>query len=161
MTVRAILVLFWILFPISILTPFAALAGQIYFDCTVKLVHVIAENGEMITNTKHLRSQIGSTFTVDRNTGVVRGTNPPSGSGYLDNSSFEKITVTNEPFDGPYYVVFKRDAIDGLFSATVGYLYIRSAAEIAARTKYYDISKDELPFTYTTTGDYIYSGSCR
>lgn len=58
MPVSVILVLFCTVFSI---TAFTALAGPTYFFCTVKLVHVIAENGEMLTDTKHLRGQIGST----------------------------------------------------------------------------------------------------
>ena len=89
------------------LLPFLALiilstdvaAGSARFDCTVTSVHAISEQGEVVTDTDHLKKQVGSKFSVDRRTGAIRG-------GYFINNEYSKETnVINDPADNSYYAV--------------------------------------------------------
>jgi hypothetical protein len=93
----------------------------------------------MVTDTEHLVSQRGSTFNVDRATGAV------SGSYFLNSDGAEKVTVINEPADNSYYAVYESFGPVKM----VGYLYIANHRNWAT-----------MPFTYTTAGEYVYSGYC-
>lgn len=115
------------------------LADETQFECTVTLVHAISENGEMVTETEHLVSQRGTTFKVDRATGAV------SGDYFLNSDGAEKVTVINEPAGNAYYAVYESSGPVKM----VGYIYIASHRNRAT-----------MPFTYTTAGEYVYSGYC-
>ena len=109
------------------------------FDCVVTSVHSVASDGKIVNDTKHLKSQIGSTFYVERESGAIRG-------GYLINNEYsESVSVTNEPTDNSYYVVSTSHGPIKM----VGYLYI------ANHRKW-----NQKPFTYTGAGEYVYSGYC-
>lgn len=116
-----------------------AFAGNSTFECHVISVHVISNNGNIIQDTEHLKKQIGSTFSVERSTGEIRG-------GYfINNRSVESIEVINEPLNNSYYVISKSF---GPYR-TIGYLYIANHRKWSQK-----------PFTYTSAGEYIYSGYC-
>ncbi len=110
------------------------------FACKVMSVHAISENGEIVNDTEHLKSQIGSTFRVERKTGYLKSKNR-----FLFSEGKENIDVINQPESNSYYVVYKSY---GPYKM-VGYLYI------ADHRKW-----NKKPFTYTNAGEYIYSGYC-
>lgn len=129
------------------LLPFLALiilstdvaAGPARFDCTVTSVHAISEQGEVVTDTDHLKKQVGSKFSVDRRTGAIRG-------GYFINKEYSKETrVINDPADNSYYAVTTSHGP----VVMVGYLYIGNHRKSARK-----------PFAYTSSGEYIYYGYC-
>ncbi|MFN7222094.1 MAG: hypothetical protein ACK5UX_15830, partial [Burkholderiales bacterium] len=57
-----------------------AAAANPTFECTVTSVHAVAEDGSVVTDTEHLKKQIGSRFSVDKKSGAIRG------SYFLDNT---------------------------------------------------------------------------
>ncbi len=84
------------------------------FECTVTTVHSVSQEGKIVTDTEQLKKQIGSTFSVERNSGAIRG-------GYfINNKSSETINVINEPSENSYYVI----SISHGPVKMVGYLYI-------------------------------------
>lgn len=125
---------------VLLLFPCLSLAGTNTFECTVTSVHAVSENGKIVRDTDHLKKQIGSTFTVARSTGAIRG-------GYfINNKSSGKIKVVNEPIDNSYYVIStSHDPIK-----MVGYLYVGNHR-----------NGQQKPFTYTSSGEYVYSGYCK
>ena len=126
-----------VIFPL--LFPHLCLAGVDSFECTVTTVHSVSQKGEIISDTEHLQKQIGSTFSVQRDSGEIRG-------GYfINNKSSKKINVVNQPTDNSYYVI----SISHGPLISVGYLYI------ANHRKW-----PQKPFTYTGSGEYVYSGNC-
>ena len=121
------------------LIPTLNFAGVYSFECTVTSVHAVSENGEIVTDTEHLKNQIGSTFSVERKSGEIRG-------GYFINNRYSKtVEIINEPNDNSYYVISKSHGPYVFF----GYLYIANQREWRRK-----------PFTYTTRGEYVYSGYC-
>lgn len=126
-----------VIFPL--LFPHLSLAGVDSFECTVTSVHAISEDGEIVTDTEHLKSQIGSTFSVERSSGAIRG-------GYfINNKSSETINVINVPLNNSYYVISTSHGPIRM----VGYLYIANHRK-----------RPQKPFTYTGSGEYVYSGYC-
>ena len=124
---------------IFILSPCIAYSSVASFECTVTSVHAVSQEGKIVTDTDHLKKQIGSTFSVERNSGEIRG-------GYfINNRSSEKIIVINEPEDNSYYII----SISHPPIKMVGYLYIANHRKWSKK-----------PFTYTSAGEYIYSGYC-
>ena len=110
------------------------------FDCVVTAAHSVTADGIIVDDTRHLKSQIGSTFYVERETGAIRG-------GYfINNENSETVSVTNEPSNNSYYVVSTSHGPIKM----VGYLYI------ANNRKW-----NQKPFTYTGAGEYVYSGYCK
>ena len=63
------------------ITPSLALAGLDTFECTVTSVHSVSQKGKIVSDTEHLKKQIGSTFSVDRSKGTIRG-------GYFINNKY-------------------------------------------------------------------------
>ena len=125
--------------PFLFLIPSPNFAGVDSFECTVTTVHSVSQAGKIVTDTEHLIKQIGSTFSVERNSGAIRG-------GYfINNKSSETINIINEPSDNSYYVI----SISHGPVKMVGYLYI------ANHRKW-----PQKPFTYTSSGEYVYSGYC-
>ena len=125
---------------VFLLSPCLGSAGTNTFECTVTSVHAVSENGEIVRNTDHLKKQIGSTFSVERSTGEIRG-------GYfINNKSSEKIKVVNEPVDNSYYVISTSHGPIKM----VEYLYVANHRKWRQK-----------PFTYTSSGEYIYSGYCK
>lgn len=123
----------------SLLFPHLSLASVDSFECTVTTVHSVSQKGEIINDTEHLQKQIGSTFSVQRDSGEIRG-------GYfINNKSSKTINVVNQPTDNSYYVI----SISHGPVISVGYLYI------ANHRKW-----PQKPFTYTGSGEYVYSGYC-
>ena len=117
----------------------SAIADTQRFECVVTYVHFVVADGTIVDDPDYLKNQIGSTFYVERKSGAIRG-------GYfITNEHSETISVTNEPTNNSYYVV----SISYGPIRTVGYLYI------AIHRKW-----NQKPFTYTGTGEYIYSGYC-
>jgi len=110
------------------------------FACKVTSVHAVSENGDIVNDTDHLKSQIGSTFNVDRKTGKVISKNK-----FLGSEAKKSIDVINEPDKNSYYAVYKSY---GPYKM-VGYLYIANHR-----------SWNKKPFTYTSAGEYVYSGYC-
>ncbi len=121
------------------LLPSLSFAGVDSFECTVTSVHAVSEDGELVTETGHLKKQIGSTFSVERKSGEIRG-------GYfINNRPSKTVEVINEPDSNSYYVVSKSH---GPYVA-VGYLYVANHRKWLKK-----------PFTYTSSGEYVYSGFC-
>ena len=119
--------------------PCLSFAGVDSFECTVTSVHAVAEDGEIVSDTEHLKKQIGSTFSVERNSGVIRG-------GYfINNRASKSIEVINEPQENSYYVITKSH---GPY-ISVGYLFVANHRKWIKK-----------PFTYTRSGEYVYSGYC-
>ena len=58
---------------ILFLIPCLSFAGIDTFECKVTSVHAVSEDGEIINDTEHLKEQIGSTFSVERKSGKIRG----------------------------------------------------------------------------------------
>lgn len=122
-----------------LLTPCLSFAGVDSFECTVTSVHAVSEDGKIVSDTEHLKSQIGSTFSVERSSGEIRG-------GYfINNKSSKTISVINEPSDNSYYVISTSHGPIRM----VGYLYIANHRKWSQK-----------PFTYTGSGEYVYSGYC-
>lgn len=113
--------------------------GETEFECTVTLVHAVSQQGEMVTDTDHLLSQRGSKFSVDRASGKVTGSN------FLDSENSETVTVINEPTANSYYAIYESYGPIKM----IGYLYIANHRTWPTK-----------PFTYTTAGEYVYSGFC-
>ena len=121
------------------LAPSLGFAGVDSFECTVTAVHAVSQEGEIVNDTDNLKKQIGSTFSVERKSGVIRG-------GYFINSRASKsIEVINEPQENSYYVITKSH---GPY-ISVGYLYVANHRKWLKK-----------PFTYTGSGEYVYSGYC-
>lgn len=121
------------------LFPCLSFAGNDSFECTVTSVHAVSEDGELVTETEHLKKQIGSTFSVERTSGEIRG-------GYfINNKPSKTVEVINEPDGNSYYVVSKSH---GPY-VSVGYLYIANHRKWLKK-----------PFTFTSSGEYVYSGYC-
>ena len=119
--------------------PTLSIAGINTFECKVTSFHEISKEGEIITNTKHSKEQVGSTFSVERNTGVIRG-------GYfINNRASKSIEVINESEDDAYYVISRSYGP----VSYVGYLFIGN---------YHKSIKK--PFTFTNSGKYVYTGYC-
>jgi len=122
-----------------LLSPYISIAGVDSFECTVTSVHAVAQDGKIVNDTEFLKKQIGSTFSVERSSGEIRG-------GYfINNKSSETINVINEPLDNSYYVI----SISHGPIRMVGYLYIANHRKWSQK-----------PFTYTSSGEYVYSGYC-
>ena len=125
---------------IALALPFSTLAANTHFDCTVTSMHAIAEDGSVVTETEHLKKQIGSRFLVEKKSGAIRG-------GYFINNEHSKeIRVTNSPPDNSYYVV----TVSHGPIVMIGYLHIGNHRK-----------GTQKPFTYTSSGEYIYYGYCR
>lgn len=97
------------------------------------------QDGQMITSTEHLQRQVGNTFRVQRSDGSI------TGGDFFDSSTAEKIRVINEPEENSYYAIYESYGPNRM----VGYLYIANHRSWPTK-----------PFTYTTAGEYIYSGVC-
>lgn len=122
------------------LIPFASLARVDTFECVVTSVHAVSAIGELVTETDHLKKQAGSTFSVERATGAIRG-------GYfINNRHSAHVEVVNTPTENSYYVISKSHGPRKM----VGYLYIANYRKWAQK-----------PFTYTASGEYVYSGYCQ
>ena len=123
----------------ALLFPLLSSAGIDTFECTVTSVQAISESGEVISDTDHLKNQVGSTFSVDRSSGEIRG-------GYfINNKNSKSIAVTNEPKSNAFYVVSTSHGPNVLLS----YLYVGNNREA-----------NQKPFMYTSSGQYIYMGHC-
>ena len=60
------------------------------FECVVTYLYTVVSDGTIVDDTDYLKNQIGSTFYVDRKSGVIRG-------GYfISNEYSETISVTPE-----------------------------------------------------------------
>jgi hypothetical protein len=128
---------------LALCAPFAAnlvSAGEISFDCTVTSAHAIAESGEVIADTPHLKSQVGARFTVDRKSGAIRG------NYFINNAHSKETRVINSPQENTYYVL----TVSHGPTVMAGYLYIGNHRGGAQK-----------PFVYTSSGSYIYVGFCR
>ena len=130
---------FYNLLLVAAFFPTLAYAGIDTFECKVTLFHEISKEGEIITNNKWSEEQVGYTFTVERKTGEIRG-------GYfINNRASESIEVINRSEDDAYYVISKSYGP----ASYVGYLFIGN---------YHKSIKK--PFTFTTSGKYVYIGNC-
>lgn len=110
------------------------------FDCKVLSLSELSVEGTFETGAKYQKEQIGSTFSVDRKTGAIRG-------GYfLNNRNSKAVRVINEPGKDAFYVISESH---GPF-VMVSYLYIANHMDGSAK-----------PFTYTHSGQYVYSGLCQ
>lgn len=124
---------------VLLLFPCLSFAGVDSFECTVTSVNTVSEDGEIVTDTEDLKKQIGSTFSVERKSGEIRG-------GYfINNKPSKTVEVINEPNDNSYYAISKSH---GPY-VSVGYLYIANHRKWLKK-----------PFTYTSSGEYMYSGYC-
>lgn len=121
------------------LIPCLGVAGADSFECTVTSVRAVSEDGVIVNDTEHLKSQISSTFSVERKGGEIRG-------GYfINNKASDSIEVINEPKDNSFYVISKSHGQN----VSVGYLYVANHRKWLKK-----------PFTYTGSGEYVYSGYC-
>ena len=130
-----------VLITLSLLSIYSAPAlSNNFFQCTVTSVQAVADDGKIVSDTTHLKSQIGSKFTVNKRNGEIRG-------GYfINNEHSQEIKVTNEPSTNSFYVT----TISHGPIRMVGYLYIGNHRK--SETK---------PFIYTNSGEYIYYGFCK
>jgi hypothetical protein len=118
----------------------SVMADSLFFECITTAVHDISEAGEIVTDTAHLRSQVGSKFRVLKTSGDIQG-------GYfINNESSREVRVINSPSENAYYVI---SVSHGPY-VSVGYLYIGNHRR-----------GPQKPFTYTSGGAYVYSGFCR
>jgi hypothetical protein len=117
----------------------SVMADSPFFECITTAVHDISEAGEIVTDTAHLKSQVGSKFRVHKTSGAIQG-------GYfINNESSKEIRVINSPTENTYYVI---SVSNGPY-VSVGYLYIGNHR-----------NGPQKPFTYTSSGAYVYSGFC-
>lgn len=120
--------------------PVASQAVADVFDCKVMSLNELSKDGTFETGAKYQKEQIGSTFSVERKTGAIRG-------GYfLNNRSSKSVRVINDPEKDAFYVISESH---GPF-VMISYLYIANHFD--------GLSK---PFTYTSSGQYVYSGLCQ
>lgn len=120
--------------------PAVSAAMQVTFDCKVSSLSELSSTGMLETGARYQKEQVGSTFSVDRKTGAIRG-------GYfLNNHDAKSIRVINEPREGMFYVVSN---YPGMISM-VSYLFIAN-----------QIKEGLKPFTYTHAGRYVYTGLCQ
>jgi len=120
--------------------PIASLAGPDVFDCKVLSLSELSKGGTFEIGAKYQKEQIGSTFSVERKTGAIRG-------GYfLNNRSSKTVRVINEPENDAFYVISESH---GPF-VMVSYLYIANHFDGLAK-----------PFIYTNSGQYVYNGLCQ
>lgn len=68
-----------------------------------------------------------------------------TGSNFLDSENSETVTVINEPTANSYYAIYESYGPIKM----IGYLYIANHRTWPTK-----------PFTYTTAGEYVYSGFC-
>ena len=120
--------------------PIVSQAGPDEFDCKVLSLSELSKGGTFETGVKYQKEQIGSTFSVERKTGAIRG------GFFLHNRSSKTVRVINEPQKDAYYVISESH---GPF-VMVSYLYIANHFDGPAK-----------PFTYTHSGQYVYSGLCQ
>jgi len=100
----------------------------------------ISKEGKFETGAPYQSEQIGSTFSVDRATGAI-------GGGYfLNNRSSKAVRVINQPEKDAFYVISESHGP----IVMVGYLYIGNHTDGPLK-----------PFTYTNSGQYVYTGLCR
>lgn len=109
------------------------------FNCTVVSAHAVSDTGQVVADTEHLQSQVGSTFTVDQESGAI------AGDYFINNAHSRSIEVVNEPQSNSLYVISRSH---GPYEM-VGYLYIGKHR-----------SEPTKPFIYTSSGEYIYTGFC-
>ena len=124
---------------VLLLLPKLSVAGTGSFDCKVVSVHSVTAEGTLLTEAEHLKGQIGSTFSVERSSGEIRG------GQFINNRASEAIRVVNEPVDNSYYVISTSHGP----AKSISYLYIANYRKWLQK-----------PFTYTGSGEYIYSGYC-
>jgi hypothetical protein len=137
---QSLLMLFLFAFPVG------AFAGVDSFECKVSVAYVVdPENGTLVTDTTHLKEQIGATFSVNRKSGEIR---PIRGSIFLTNASAKHVSVIDSaPIPGADYFVV---SVSWGPKISVGYLYIETFRAKPGRQ----------PFTFTTGGGYFYAGLC-
>lgn len=114
-------------------------AGSETFECKVSALYELSSEGLFISDAPYQKKQVGSTFSVDRKTGAIRG-------GYFLNNRYHKyIRVINVPSDGDFYVISHGHGP----IVQASYLYIGN-------------NRDDLykPFTFTSSGRYVYTGTC-
>ena len=126
-----------VVFALSMTVAPAAFASS--FNCSVVSAHAVADTGQVVTDTEHLQSQVGSTFTVNQETGTI------AGGYFINNAHSRSIDVVNEPQNNSLYVISRSHGPHEM----VGYLYI--GKHRSASTK---------PFIYTSSGEYIFTGFC-
>lgn len=110
------------------------------FECKVLSLSELTKKGTFETGAPYQKEQIGSTFSVDRATGAMRG-------GYfLNNRSSKSVRVINQPETDAFYVISESHGP----IVMVGYLYIANHMDGPLK-----------PFLYTNSGQYMYTGLCQ
>ena len=113
--------------------PSMSLAQDVFY-CEVGQVIERSDNGKVISNLDYQNNQVGSTFTVNKTTGRIEGWY------FVNSSPNEDIEIiVNNDF---YYVVITSSS-----SLSAAYLSVAK-------------SNDKYLFTYTLSGQYIYTGTC-
>jgi len=111
------------------------------FDCKVLSLNELSHNGSFVTNAKYQTEQIGSTFSVDRKSGEIRGGH------FLNNSASESIRViNNDPAIAGFYVISQSHGPGVMIS----YLFINTYKD-----------ENRFSFIYTNSGQYVYTGVCQ
>jgi tricorn protease-like protein len=110
------------------------------FECRVLTLGELSPDGVFIVDAPYQKEQIGSTFSVDRKSGEMRG-------GYfLNNRNSKSVRVINEPKTDAFYVISESH---GPF-VMLSFLYIANQNDGASKS-----------FTYTSSGQYVYTGICQ
>lgn len=132
------LMLTWILFAAF---PVASQAGVDVFHCKVLSLSEVSKEGTFVSGEKYQIEQIGATFSVERKTGEIRG------NYFINNLNSESVRVINGlKDDDGFYVISE----SGRQWVNVSYLYIANGFDGL-----------DKPFTYTSSGQYVYTGLCR
>lgn len=130
--------------------PGLSLADSETFECKITDAFAVSPQGEVVRNTSFLRGQVGTTFSVERLTGAIRG------SKVVSNRGSKQVTVVNQA-PGAEYMVFSNSTPKTIpqgwnpFFGMVSYLYVcgdMRAAGAASRS-----------FIYTRS-NYGYVGYC-
>ena len=120
---------------ILLIIPSISLAQDVFY-CEVGQVVERSANGEIISNENYQNDQIGSTFQVDKATGRIEGWY------FVNSSPNEDIEIVKN--NEGYYVAISKDS-----SFTAAYLSVT-----------FNSFRDVYLFTYTLSGQYIYTGTC-
>ena len=122
------------------LSPTICKASWDVFDCKVLSVNELLPTGTLISDIKLQRELIDSTFSVERKSGEIRR------NYFINNRASKSIRVINESETFSYYVISEGHEP----YVMVSYLYIANEREGLQKS-----------FTYTLSGQYVYSGVCQ
>ena len=124
----------------SLILPSSAFAWPSTFYCKVVELQEVARDGSVVRGTAEQKKQIGSTFSVKPVTGEIRG------NYFIHNERTTDVDVIDSGKDHYFYVISKSSG-PHIYAS-----YLSIFGFINKNGKY--------PFTYTSSGRYIYTGIC-